>query len=641
MSCSARFVSSSSALVSILIQELPRAVRPMTLTLCIVLGFAFLPVRAQGSAGDLDINFGVGGKVTTDFTSGSDPAYALAIQADGKIVVAGATGFGDFALSRYNPDGSLDTTFDGDGKVTTDIGVFDEAFGLAIQSNGRIVAAGSTAPQGYCCQFALARYNSDGSLDTSFDGDGELTTPFGGDSGAYAVAIQSDGKIVAAGQTYDPFRSGFALARYNPDGSLDMTFGTGGKVITTPLGPASSLAVQSDGKIVVVGAGFTVARYNPDGTLDTSFAGDGTLTTDFGGYTWAQDVAIQADGKIVVAGVGGERFALARYNPDGSMDTSFDDDGMVTTRFFGENIESAQGVAIQADGKIVAAGSALLNYDSAFAIARYNSDGSLDTSFGEDGKVTTDFDGDRSEDAASGIAAQADGNIVAVGSGGPCIPPCYFALARYLGNSAAPLEARLSLDPNVINLKSGALWLTAYIELVGFDPASIDATTLRLAGSVPPIPKVSSVGDHDGDQIPDFKVKFSRETLDPLLVPGVNQLEITGSLVTGEEFKGSDEIRVIDPPGARLSASAAPNPLNPTGILTVRTERQGPLTVSMFDLQGRLVRRLLDRQNVGPGIHEVGIDGRGRRGETLASGVYLYRVETTEGMLTGRVVILK
>jgi len=203
------------------------------------------------------------------------------------------------------------------------------------------------------------------------------------------------------------------------------------------------------------------------------------------------------------------------------------------------------------------------------------------------------------------------------------------------------LDVTVDLDPNVINLKSLAPWVTAHIEPSGFDPASIDISTLRLAGSVPAAPKFAIVGDHDGNATPDLMVKFRREALDPLLTPGVNELAVTGSLVTGEHFEGRDEVRVIDPPNAPLSASVAPNPLNPAGVLTVRTARQGPVTVSMFDLHGRLVRRLLDRQILGPGIHEVRIDGRGRRGETLASGVYLYRVETVEGVLTGRVAILK
>jgi uncharacterized delta-60 repeat protein len=175
-------------------------------------------------------------------------------------------------------------------------------------------------------------------------------------------------------------------------------------------------------------------------------------TTDFGGFDGASGLAIQGDDKIVAAGRGGffTVFALARYNTDGSLDTTFDGDGMVTTQFFGENIESAAGVAIQTNGKIVVAGSVFSTFDPSFALARYNTDGSLDTSFGTGGKVTTDFGDpsdvgvlcppgrkDCSEDFAKDVAIQSDGKIVAVGGAGPCTPPCMFALARYLGDPSA------------------------------------------------------------------------------------------------------------------------------------------------------------------------------------------------------------
>jgi uncharacterized delta-60 repeat protein len=430
-----------------------------TLAVCIALAVGLLVVPAQAAPGDLDLSFGTGGKVTTDFGPISNSATAIAIQADGKLVVVGSSGSFDFALARYNADGSLDASFGTGGKVTTDIGLFDEAFAVAIQADGKIVAAGGTAPEGFCCQFALARYNADGSLDASFGVGGKVTTIFSGDSRAFAVAIQVDGKIVAAGGTSDPFVTDFAFARYNADGSLDASFGVGGKV-TTDFGgfdAASGLAIQGDNKIVAVGAGgpnndFVLARYNTDGSLDTSFGTGGKVTTDFGGFDGASGLAMQGDDKIVAAGRGGffTVFALARYNTDGSLDTTFDGDGMVTTQFFGENIESAAGVAIQTNGKIVVTGSVFSTFDPSFALARYNTDGSLDTSFGTGGKVTTDFGDpsdvgvlcppgrkDCSEDFAKDVAIQSDGKIVAVGGAGPCTPPCMFALARYLGDPSA------------------------------------------------------------------------------------------------------------------------------------------------------------------------------------------------------------
>jgi uncharacterized delta-60 repeat protein len=414
----------------------------------LVLVMLAFPSAAWG-AGQLDPSFDGDGKVRTDFsvpgTDAFDTAFGVATQADGKIVAVGQSS-DDFALARYNLDGNLDSTFDGDGKVLTNFGSGDVAYGVAIQPDGKIVAVGTTVAAD---DFAIARYNPDGSLDTTFDGDGRVLTNFDGQSdSANAVAIQPDSKIVVAGSTcecYFSFDMDFALARYNPDGTLDTTFDGDGK-LTTGFGvgdSASGVAIQSDGKIVAAGSScascdfaeldqdFALARYNPDGSRDSSFSGDGRLTTDISGVNdAARDVAIQADGKIVAAGMGNypaADFALARYNADGSLDPGFSGDGRVLTDF-GRG-DDASGVAIQANGKIIAAGTRNGGPSSDFVLARYKPDGNLDPSFGSDGKVLTDFGG--SEDHGNDVAIQPDGKIVVGGSTGASD----FALARYIATS--------------------------------------------------------------------------------------------------------------------------------------------------------------------------------------------------------------
>jgi uncharacterized delta-60 repeat protein len=402
---------------------------------------------AAAPPGDLDTTFDGDGKVTTDFAGGFDEAHAVAIQADGKIVAAGRTIVSDFdfAVARYNTDGSLDTTFGVDGLVTMDFaGEDDEAHAVAIQGDGKIVAAGLAIVSG-TFDFALARYNTDGSLDTTFDTDGKVTTDFAGsEDHARGVAIQGDGKIVAAGLANVSGTNDFALARYNANGSLDTTFGSGlGKIATDFAGSddhARGVAIQGDGKIVAAGLAnvsgtndFAVARYNANGSLDTTFDTDGKVTTDFaGGHDDAFGVAIQANGKIVAAGCvscfGGANFALARYNTDGSLDTTFDGDGLVTTDFAG-GTDQAFAVAIQGDGKIVAAGSFVVSGTFDFAVTRANTNGSLDTTFSGDGKVTTDFAG--STDQARAVAIQANGRIVAAGCFRCDSLESEFALARY------------------------------------------------------------------------------------------------------------------------------------------------------------------------------------------------------------------
>jgi uncharacterized delta-60 repeat protein len=397
------------------------------------------------SAGDLDPSFDFDGKTTADFGA-DDLGLALAVQADGKVLLAGYTGLGigtgtsDFALIRLNMDGSLDSTFDGDGKVTTDFaGADDLAYAVAIQSDGKIIVAGSSHPNLGTTDFALARYNPDGSLDSSFDGDGKLITDFLGDGdSASGIAIQPDGKIIASGWAYSGSSTDFALCRYNSDGTLDSNFGLGGKV-TTDFNAAGDQAwavvLQPDGKIVLAGEAYTgsgvdfaLARYNNDGSLDLTFGGDGKVITQFASNNdGAQAVALQPDGKIIAAGVTNSfDYALARYDPDGSLDSTFDGDGKVITDFAGHD-DGAYAVAVQPDGKIIAAGDS----SSDFGLARYNSDGSLDLSFNLDGKVTTDFGSGGDVDLA--LALQPDGKIIAAGYTNTG-SDYNFALARYLGD---------------------------------------------------------------------------------------------------------------------------------------------------------------------------------------------------------------
>ena len=227
----------------------------------------------------------------------------------------------DFALARYNPNGTLDASFSGDGTQTTNFRRFDGVTGVAVQANGRIVAIGGTFDGVDDRDFALARYNANGTLDVSFSGDGKQTTGFGGNAEAYAVALQANSKIVATGLAPGTGGGNFALARYNTNGTLDVSFSGDGKQTTNFVGFdfANGVSIQGDGKIVAAGrtggANFALARYNPNGSLDASFSGDGRRTTDFGGLDQAYGVALTQHGKIVAAGAGGGNFdfALARY----------------------------------------------------------------------------------------------------------------------------------------------------------------------------------------------------------------------------------------------------------------------------------------------------------------------------------------
>ncbi|CAN5328371.1 hypothetical protein BH10ACI3_BH10ACI3_20970 [soil metagenome] len=411
--------------------------------------------------GSADTTFDSDGQVVVPVGFSSGPrANGVAIQTDGKIVAVGEGNGGsgnDFALVRYNTDGTLDTTFDGDGRVLTDFSnSADDANAIVIQPDGKIVIAGRS--QGNLdYDFAAVRYNSDGSLDTTFGIGGKVRESVLPDGDiAYAVALQTNGMIVLAGLTLncgDGCRPDFALMRLDSNGSLDTSFGNGGIVISSvaPMNTewANSVAIQSNGKIVAAGIwrngsddDFALFRYNTDGTLDTTFDTDGKVTTGFGGDQAANAVVIQPDGKIIAGGYssgnGSEDFALVRYNADGSLDTTFDSDGIVTTPV-SESSDKVNSLVIRADGKIVAAGNAGDGKEQDFAIAQYDSAGTLDSMFGTNGVTIVDFGVD---ERAFGVALQSDGKVVVAGDGGA------FALARLLSGISTPTPTPTATPTN-------------------------------------------------------------------------------------------------------------------------------------------------------------------------------------------------
>lgn len=398
--------------------------------------------------GALDTAFNGTGMVTTPIGAGDDRMYATALQSDGKIVAAGYVNVGSiqFALARYHADGSLDTSFDGTGKVMTPVlGTDDKAFAVALQTDGKIVAAGAAKNSGQDnYDFAVVRYNGDGTLDTTWGGTGKVTTAISTTylDRATSVAIQADGRVVVAGYEFRIGGDNTILVRYNPDGTLDTSFGGTG-IVNTNVGvtdQANAVVIQTDGKIVSGGTangGFALVRYNVDGSLDTSFGGDGIVLTSFpfGSGGPANSLAIQSDGRIVAAGyvdrggAGGPMadFAVVRYNTDGTRDTSWGENGRALTTLTYQN-DFAYGVAIQADGKVVVAGSIEDYHD--FAVVRYRTNGTLDPSWGGTGKVITSVSS--SYDAANSVLIQPDGKIIAGGNsfnGGNYD----FALVRYSG----------------------------------------------------------------------------------------------------------------------------------------------------------------------------------------------------------------
>ena len=388
-------------------------------------------------------NFGVGdGKIIFGIGSGDDAAQSLAVQTDDKILLAGYTYNGsnnDFSLVRLNPDGTFDTSFDGDGKVTTAVGLGDDkASKVLVQADGKIVVAGSSF-NGSNTDFALVRYNSDGSLDSSFGNSGKVTTALGtGNDYALDAAIDMNGKIVVSGNSYNGTDVDVAVVRYNTNGFFDTSF-SGDGVVVTHVGAGqddgNSVAIQSDGKIVIGGSSYqgsnydyALIRYNTNGSLDTSFNGTGIRTYNLTGNDFGYGVAIRSsDGRIFLTGssnVGVDsQLALLNFNSDGSSGgPTFSS----TYNYTGWD-DSGKSVVIQSDGKILVGG----YYHNDFVVIRFASNMSVDSGFGTSGITQISLVG---YSYGYGLGTQSNGKILLGGVTVPSTGSADFAVVRLTTN---------------------------------------------------------------------------------------------------------------------------------------------------------------------------------------------------------------
>jgi uncharacterized delta-60 repeat protein len=379
----------------------------------------------MANPGDLDTSFGGGGKKTINFGGTDDPRVVL-VQPNGRIIVAGGgAAASSFCVVRLRTNGTLDTTFGSGGKQVIDFGGDDESvYGAALQADGKIVLAGDSH-----LKVAVARLKPNGALDASFEGDGKKIFSWGALSRAQAVVVAPNGKILLAGFS-GPEGGNIQVARLKTNGLLDTTFGTGGKAAVDFGGDDFGMAMarQADGRILVAGrssaAGAVVARLRATGTPDPDFDGDGRVTLPGGGS--ASAVLVQPDRNIVVAGnaMGSGVMAVTRLTPAGALDPTFGAGGTASIDF-GSLADLAAGAALQPNGKIVVAGYTQASED--VAVARLNANGSPDATFGVAGKATVDFG---VATFGNAVALQPNGRIVVAGqkTGGDD-----FAVARLLG----------------------------------------------------------------------------------------------------------------------------------------------------------------------------------------------------------------
>ena len=429
------------------------------LSATIILAF-ILSARVPIEAGrtHLDYSFHNDGKtVTSYFGQSIDVANAVAIQVDTKVVVAGRTdnegGDDDFCLMRYTATGGLDPVFGAVGKVRTDFGGDDVARAVVIQNDGKIVVAGSINHPAVANDFAVARYNTDGSLDTSFSGDGKLLIDFQGNSDiGHSVALQFDGKILVAGSVDSALAWG--VARINVNGTMDATFGGGDGKVITDVGAGTEIAYGvhylPNGKIAAGGvtsrigasdSDFAIVRYNSDGTLDTTFDSDGKVISDFNGLSSIAYAFKPAGSGFVLAGeshnasLTSTYITVARYTSEGALVTSFGGTGWVHTDLNPANVETAFDVVVNSLGEITVAGRVLSSgaVTEHFVLLRYRTTGDRDLKFGTNGRVNTVFGiGTARANAIAIRTSQFEpDDVVAVGTYSAPGQGGDFAVARY------------------------------------------------------------------------------------------------------------------------------------------------------------------------------------------------------------------
>jgi uncharacterized delta-60 repeat protein len=439
--------------------------------MCVAVAVGLGAGNALAAPGDFDPAFSGDGKATINFGGDEARDYAdVATTPDGGSVLVGTTeavphpadhSLG-FAIAKLGPGGTLDPSFSGDGKVVVELGISARANAVAVQPDGKIIVAGYDVAEGGATFFDVIRLNSDGTPDTSFGSGGTASAGFSGADQAAAsdVAIAPDGKIVAAGLITpdgNPASYNFAVVRFNANGSRDTTFNGTGRLVGSLGGPdvATAVAVQPDGKIVTAGIdddSMNAVRINTDGTLDTTFGFGGEAETSFPEKSQANALALQPDGAIILAGTEGDpngNLAVARIEPSGSLDPSFSDDGIATLDL-GSTDDTARSVALQANGKIVIGGEGGSDVRS-LAAWRLNTNGSPDTTFGTGGAVAASFAS--TTQSGGSVAIQPDGQILLAGT---TYNNDDFAIARLDGDPTSdglppgdttPPQTRITREP--------------------------------------------------------------------------------------------------------------------------------------------------------------------------------------------------
>lgn len=386
-------------------------------------------------AGIPDLSFGGTGFVTTSTGTINTIGYTMAIQNDDKIIVAGNSiqnGSAAITLIRYLPDGPLDFSFGNNGIVVSQTGIASVVHSIALQQDNKIIAAGGTHINDSILNFSVIRYNQDGVPDNTFGNHGIVLINVENSSNAYNVAIKSNGKIIISGYSNLNFNTGISLVQLNIDGTLDTSFGAGGlsihHFIESPDVEAWAMDLDGNDNIITTGMIYdtgllrnkiAVVKFDSAGDLDTDFGVGGMVKTSISSNSddFGNAVAIQPDNKIIIAGTSNNLSIIARYNINGAPDSTFGTDGIIITNFETSEPSEIYGITVQNDEKIIAvgvSGTNASNTNGNFGLVRLNSNGTLDNTFGLNGKVVTDISNGYN-DVAFTVKEQYDGKLVVSG----------------------------------------------------------------------------------------------------------------------------------------------------------------------------------------------------------------------------------
>jgi uncharacterized delta-60 repeat protein len=613
--------------------------------------FFFCLFVSPAFAQQIDSSFNINGRVITPIGNASDRGIDMTIDNNDRVVMAGQTFNGvdnDMALVRYNTDGSPDRSFGNNGIVVTPIGNGnDYSDGVAIQTDGKIVVCGYFDDGATLLSIVLLRYNEDGTLDPAFDGDGIVKFNVSErDDLARDVKIQPDGKIVITGFAFNGSDNDILFARFNADGSPDLSFNqTGFRLL--PVGSSNDatfqLVLQPDNKILAAGYIITfdlsknivIVRLQPDGSLDNSFGNAGISLSAWAdpiypNFDAAYSIALQGD-KILLGGYARGLFfdvdnyiAVARYTESGLLDSSFGSNGVFKTIFGpvdNELSENVTALAVQADGKIVAsANSSIIGYNADFLMFRLDVNGTLDNSFGGNGFVSTTLS--LGDDLAGSVAIQSDGKIVLAGYSFDSTRDYDFAAVRYLSDGGG-----CSTPPNIITSSVSDRSAT-----VRWKPLPKRGVNYKIRYRVKNSRslQVVSAGETSSRRLTSLKPDTQYEwQVQADCGASVSSYSLMGTFRTSKvAFTGSEYAKSsINKAGVEVY----PNPA--TSYITVKfsATKQSVYDISLFDLQGKV---LLQVQSVSaPGANTQTLDV-----SKLAAGTYTLQVKHNNTVSIQKVV---